>query len=479
MRKSLAISMLWLWATSAEATNFLVISAADSGTGTLRAAMSALTAGSDHNITFNLPANSTISLNSQLPPIRGNAVFLDGFGAPGLTVTATTATRVFEIDGASPTQSLTMRLFRVTGGRAGAGGGGCLYDPIQPLRNAIIILDRMVFQGCQATGSSDNRGGAVAAATTLIVQGSEFYNNFAINAPGVAANGNSGGAIYAFGTLSVSDSRFVGNEARANAPAVVAIGAAIYSLNTVYVSRSHFSSNQVIGGQGTAYGTAHCGGTSSCTYQGSSFHNNTNIALSTYTPNVTINNCSFTDNVEGSSLYIFPRSGQTRLNNLSFLRRVATTNFGASHLTMQAVSGETPDIKLTNSLFGPTGGPAPACGFSQNIASNGGGYNLAVDNSCNLFANGTSTVIAGDLGMLESVVLPGSEPAEVIALAANSPAIDIASPGIPNIDIDACLPGDARGALRPEDGNDDGTPVCDVGAYEVANPRIFGNGFEN
>jgi hypothetical protein len=459
------------------AATFLVNSPMDAGTGSLRTALAGLTAGSDHIVVFNLPANSTINLQSALPPLRGNSVFLDGFGAPGLTVNSVNGTRVFSIDSASPTQSVTLRLFRVTGGRADL--GGCFYDPIQPVRSATIILDRMIFQGCQATAASDNRGGAVFAGTGLIVQDSEFLNNAAVNTAGSNASFNSGGAIYAFGTLSVSGSRFVGNEARANAPAVSASGAAIQSSNTATIARSHFSGNRVIGGQGVAYGTVLCSGSSSCTVANSSFQGNENIALATFAGNVSIDNTSFADNTAGSSLFVFPRTGQTRLRNLSFLRRIATTNNIASHLTMQFVSGESPDIAIYNTLFGPTGGSAPACGFSQGIAASGGGYNLSVDTSCNLFAGTTSLVIPGGLGMLDPVVLPGSTPAQVIALDGASPALDVGSPGIPNIHVDACRPGDARGALRPEDGDGDGTPVCDIGAYEAANPRIFSNSFEN
>jgi hypothetical protein len=476
LRTALAVVALVMGA-HAQAATFLVNSPMDSGTGTLRAAVAGLTAGSDHIVVFNLPANSTINLQSALPPIRGNSVFFDGFGAPGLTVNAVNATRVFAVDGASPTQSLTLRLFRIAGGRAGL--GGCLYDPIQPLRVATIIIDRMVFQNCGATATTDNRGGAIFSGTALVVQDSEFLNNFASNTAGSNASFNSGGAIYAFGTLSVSGTRFVGNEARANAPATSAAGAAIQSNSTATIARSHFSGNRVVGGAGVAYGTVLCSGLSSCTVMGSSFHGNENIALATFAGNVTITNTSFADNVGGSSLYVFPRTGQTRLNNLSFLRRVAATNNVPSHLIMQFVSGETPDIAMYNSLFGPTGGTAPACGFSQGIAATGGGYNLAVDTSCNLFAGSTSMVVPGDMGLLDPIVTAGSTPAEILPLTADSPAIDIGSPGFPNIDAHACQPGDGRGVLRPEDGNGDGTAVCDVGAFEAPNPRIFANSFED
>ena len=56
-------------------------------------------------------------------------------------------------------------------------------------------------------------------------------------------------------------------------------------------------------------------------------------------------------------------------------------------------------------------------------------------------------------------------PTQTIALQPGSPAIDLVTPGDPS-----CPATDQRGVARPIDGDDDGTPACDAGAYEAPRP---------
>jgi len=49
---------------------------------------------------------------------------------------------------------------------------------------------------------------------------------------------------------------------------------------------------------------------------------------------------------------------------------------------------------------------------------------------------------------------------DVYPLSSSSPAIDFGT-------TTECPSLDQRGAFRPQDGNEDGTAICDVGAYEV------------
>lgn len=53
------------------------------------------------------------------------------------------------------------------------------------------------------------------------------------------------------------------------------------------------------------------------------------------------------------------------------------------------------------------------------------------------------------------------------ALLAGSPAIDTGNPAAPGSGEDACEAADQRGYIRPGDGNNDGVPKCDIGAYEL------------
>ena len=59
------------------------------------------------------------------------------------------------------------------------------------------------------------------------------------------------------------------------------------------------------------------------------------------------------------------------------------------------------------------------------------------------------------------------------ALYSTSPAIDAGSPVPPGSGSGACAPADQRNVSRPIDGNLDGEPMCDIGAYELLPAAII------
>lgn len=80
------------------------------------------------------------------------------------------------------------------------------------------------------------------------------------------------------------------------------------------------------------------------------------------------------------------------------------------------------------------------------------GYNLDTDNSCagaTTVANLLVAPLQQDLGGLP-----------IHALLPGSPAIDAGDDAL-------CPATDQRGVSRPLDGDEDGTPQCDIGAYEL------------
>lgn len=78
-----------------------------------------------------------------------------------------------------------------------------------------------------------------------------------------------------------------------------------------------------------------------------------------------------------------------------------------------------------------------------------------------LFAAATGDLLGIDARLGPFMGSPGYDP-----LLRGSPAIDAGNPvGCVDHDGDP-LTTDQRGATRPADGNSDGTPVCDIGAYE-------------
>jgi hypothetical protein len=473
----LAVAVSWLAAAApAHAAIALVNSPLDAGNGTLRAALASLPASGDHFVIFNLPPDATINIQSPLPPIRGTSVFFDGLGAPGLTVRAAQPTRVFLIDASAPPQSLTMRLFRVADGVGPA--GGCLYDPSARGPAATIVLDRMVFDGCRATGSNFNLGGAVRTSTALQVLDSTFIDNVATNADGVSTQRNDGGAIYASGPLVVSGSRFVGNESRGNPGIVAGTGSAIFATRTLSISRSHFEGNRVIEGGFAIPGAAYCALTTACSVVASSFRGNLNGALVIDAQDATVANTSFIDTIGQPSLQVFPREGRITLRNLSFLRHPGAGASSPAHLAINAFLSSNPDVVVANSVFGSTAGVGDACQTSPpTFTGNGGGYLLAVDASCDALASGGAAIVA-DAGLLDPVDAEGAAPVQVLPLAFDSPARDAGNPAPPGDDPASCVATDARGLARPQDGDADGVPACDIGAWEAPAERLFGDGFE-
>jgi len=91
------------------------------------------------------------------------------------------------------------------------------------------------------------------------------------------------------------------------------------------------------------------------------------------------------------------------------------------------------------------------------------GHNLDSDGTCNLTGPGDLSGIDPALGPLQN----NGGPIETHALLPGSPAIDAGDPN------DAwCVQSDARGILRPQDGNGDGVNRCDIGALEFGSAKL-------
>lgn len=188
----------------------VVTSTADSGPGTLRAALATAATDGSANITFDptvFATPQTITLQSTLN-IPSNT-----------TITDTTS-------GSGPTLA---NLVTVSGG--GSSSNFSIFAVGSGVTAAInnLIIDN---------GHSNTQGGGIFNAGTLTVTGSTFENN---SAGGVPSGGNGGGAIYASsGVLTVRNSTFVGN---ASAPG----GAINANDGTVTIDRSSFSGNSALG----------------------------------------------------------------------------------------------------------------------------------------------------------------------------------------------------------------------------------------
>jgi hypothetical protein len=65
-----------------------------------------------------------------------------------------------------------------------------------------------------------------------------------------------------------------------------------------------------------------------------------------------------------------------------------------------------------------------------------------------------------------------------MGLQMGSPAIDAGNPDASGAVTEICRESDQRNVARPFDGDDDGTAVCDIGAFELSAVEIFRDRFE-
>ncbi|MEQ8753401.1 MAG: DUF4114 domain-containing protein [Coleofasciculus sp. G1-WW12-02] len=162
-------------------TTITVTSAADSGAGSLRAAIAQAQPGDRIKFASSL-ANKTITLTSGQLEVEKDLI-IDGENAPGLTISGNNTSRVFFLQG-NPT-----------------------WEPVEVTLKHLVIAN-----GKTTEKGEDGAGGGVwlQGGTKLTVENSEFKNNH--------ANGEGGGAIYGRwrSTATVISSTFEGNSTLAN-----------------------------------------------------------------------------------------------------------------------------------------------------------------------------------------------------------------------------------------------------------------------
>jgi hypothetical protein len=144
---------------------FTVTTNADSGVGSLRAAITGANADPGSTITFALPQNATITLLGELPHITAN-VTIDGSGSPGLTVSGQNLFRVFFIEsGTVAIENLNIANGLAKGGDGGdAGGGGGLGAGGAIFVNAgTTTIANVDFTDNKAKGGDGGAGGVASA----------------------------------------------------------------------------------------------------------------------------------------------------------------------------------------------------------------------------------------------------------------------------------------------------------------------------
>ena len=469
------------------AGTLIVNSTADtSDPGTLRWAIEQHNAsGTANQVEFDSSlANQTIFLTSNLPQVIFNPLVIDGSDAPGLAIDANTQGRIFII--ANNAVRFTLRNIDLQNSD-GVFGGGCIRATGSG--NLEITVERVRFSNCEqrppSSGSFPAFGGAIyselGSQGLLTIRNSYFINNRVYG----SASEIYGGAIYAEGgRVEISRTTFELNTAE-NLGSALSAGGAIYIRDAITdIVENEFLFNQADGSAGGAL-VLNLSPSLSAEVTANLFAGNlarlgaavwtgTQTLGSNYPFILFINN-TFSQNTSesspGGTLYF--REGQLLLRTNTFVDNVNLAG-AAAHMAFNTQGIEF--FAVTNNLFGPATSPACASigGASVDFATRG--YNVLPDASCDI--QGLNDFI-GDAGPFLSLGNYGGATRTIPPVHGNR-AIDAGEPAMPSpVMVARCPTTDARGVTRPGDGDADGNPRCDIGAFEWADEApVFFDSFE-
>ncbi|MBE9109971.1 DUF4347 domain-containing protein [Nodosilinea sp. LEGE 07298] len=364
-----------------------VTSTADSGAGSLRAAIASAPAGSVIKFASTL-ANKTIKLTSG-EIFLGRNITIDAIGVPNLIINGNNTSRIFQVgNSASPVQATFKGLTLVNGNGQGAqvpGMGGAINGAnfvtitlvdsllknnkagrggaLQVGAGAQVTIRNSVFDSNDGTLTNNGKsGGAISTNSAggagglgfLIVENSQFTNN----------KGYVGGAIYNISSpVTVRNSTFLGNTSKREGGAIFSDGAGPGGAGTtqggtIYVANSWFEGNKSTDGGGALYIWSY--GPDKLRVEDSTLVGNT-VTPGTYSRgrggglevnggSVTLRNVAVANNVaetQGGGLWVETRLPVTVTNSTFSSNRVIKDAGGAMFLNTVS----SPPVNIINSTI--------------------------------------------------------------------------------------------------------------------------------
>jgi hypothetical protein len=417
-------------------------------------------------ITFSLPTDSTIELNSANPELLiQSPLIIDGPGMNELTIDASFDKRVFHTFATHPDpgdETVEISGLTITGGQAAAEfpdakGGGILNE-----NGTELILDDVLVEGnrIDLEGSLSAElvlasGGGIASQGALEINDSVVFDNHitAKNTSTIDGAMARAGGVYAEGETIIHQSTISDNSAVASDddPNFVEATAGIWSNNDLSIDRSTISHND-------SDALSPGAGPVEVSYGGIRADGPGNMVLSTVAGN-------FAGTVNGTDVGgIGDTNGAAQfLIDASTIARNGPESGGEDGTQLRG-SGD--GFLLQNTIVADPRGAQTNC--SGTLDSDGFNVDYSPDGPSCFTPLGASDLTSNPLLAPTSLAAPAGlaangGPTETIALQPASPAIDRG--------IDAFVVGDQRGSTRPVDfpglANAVGGDGTDIGAFEV------------
>ena len=237
-----------------------VLNLHDSGTGSLRAAITAANAQPGDTINFANGLHGTITLTSGELLITANMT-INGPGANQLSISGDKASRIFDM---TTGLNVTINGLAITHGRADGSApimpssGGGILNQGSNLTLSADVLSQNVVLGSSAAVFADG-GGLESQGGDLTITGSTFTGNQALGGTSLLGSSDGGAIDIAGGNATISNSIFSGNQAHGSngvtpIPGGVAQGGAISAVENsgapLTITGSTFSGNSAVGGNG-------------------------------------------------------------------------------------------------------------------------------------------------------------------------------------------------------------------------------------
>jgi hypothetical protein len=454
--------LLLIGAARVCAATWTVTSTADSGSGTLRAAIAG--AANNDTINFNLQYPAFITLAS--PLTFGPSVTIVGPGDSNLAISGGGAVGVLIVN-AGATVSIS---------------GATIEQGSSLLGGAVFNDGNLTLTDCVVSNSvlGTQLGGGIFNAGTLSLVGTTVYGNEV----GVPGETGEGGGIYNYkGILTLTDSTVEANNAGNSYYGYNGVGGGIYvNSGTVTLTNSSVMGNDANqdGGIAIEAGTVTLNGSTVSGNQANigaggidalgGYLNQVLLTLvnSTVSGNSCNSGCTgyYGDGGAGGINW-FVSSTSNSLLTMNFTTISGNTcsgpqtpcygGFNGVDIGM-AVVAEVKNTILAGNIS--SGGDINGnCSFGNRGLSSGG-YNLSDDSSCADFLTETTDINNTAAGLDPNGLSNNGGPTETVALLSSSPAVN-------NIPLSACtdwngnrVTVDQRGVPRPQGS------ACDIGAYE-------------